>query len=79
MENKRQQNQTVQWVEPSVFTALESCAKFKPELGVQVKKLQEEQGRIQVKISIPNVGRNLFIQKLTHFLCISLLDFAPKN
>jgi len=81
MTRERLQNVTQQWVDEKVYDALMKCKEFRPELDVNVKAIDRDESKsmVKVKIYVNNVGKYLFVQKLTYFLCTALMDYSEKN
>lgn len=68
---------TQQWVKRSVFESMEKCAKYRPDLQTHVSEIETDSDSMMVKakIHINGAGRNLFTQRLTHFIITSLTEF----
>jgi len=81
MTRERTQHVTQQWVDEKVYDALMKCIEFRPELDVNVKALDRDgyKSMVKVKIYVNNVGKYLFVQKLTYFLCTALMDYSEKD
>jgi len=76
---KREQHVTQQWVHKSVFESLQKCAERRPDLMINVKSIKEEEDRIQCRIYVNNVGRNMYTQKLIYFICTALTEYHTIN
>jgi len=81
MTRERNQHVTQQWVDEKVYDALMKCIEFRPELDVNVKAIERDESKsmVKVKIYVNNVGKYLFVQKLTYFLCTALMDYSEKD
>jgi len=81
MTRERNQHVTQQWVDEKVYDALIKCIEFRPELDVNVKAIERDESKsmVKVKIYVNNVGKYLFVQKLTYFLCTALMDYSEKD
>jgi len=81
MTRERTQHVTQQWVDEKVYDALMKCIEFRPELDVNVKAIDRDESKsmVKVKIYVNNVGKYLFVQKLTYFLCTALMDYSEKD
>jgi len=81
MTRERLQNVTQQWVDEKVYDAMMKCIEFRPELDVNVKAIEKDESKsmVKVKIYVNNVGKYLFVQKLTYFLCTALMDYSEKD
>lgn len=77
----RTQNITQQWVHDKVFKAMKKCLTMRPDLDISIKEMErdEETEMVKVKIHVNNVGKYLFVQKLTYFLCTALMEYAEKD
>ena len=76
MTTEKQDKQiTQQWVKGSVYDAMSKCCKYRPDLQVHVSEIERDGDMVKAKIHINGAGRNLFTQKLTHFIITSLTEF----
>ena len=75
MTEKQDKQITQQWVKREVFDAMEKCCKYRPDLQVHVSQIEGDEQMVKAKIHINGAGRNLFTQKLTHFIITSLTEF----
>jgi len=66
---------TQQWVKRSVYDCMEKCSKYRPDLQVHVSEIEGDEQMVKAKIHINGAGRNLFTQKLVHFIITSMTEF----
>ena len=74
-ETKQDKQITQQWVKRSVYDSMTKCAKYRPDLQVHVSEIDSDGDMVKAKIHINGAGRNLFTQKLTHFIITSMTEF----
>lgn len=77
-ENKEERTQrpisTRQWVEESVFLALQKTAKTRPDYEVLVTEIEKDGDVILAELSFRQIGRVLFVRRLTSFIIQAMKD-----
>lgn len=68
---------TQQWVRTEHYEAFLKCSKLRPDLSVKINLLEEDEtGLIKhVRLTFTNIGRNLYMQRVFHFICTSLTEY----
>lgn len=65
---------TRQWVEESVFLALQKTAKTRPDYEVLVAEIEKDGDVVLTQLSFRNIGRVLFVRRLTSFIIQAMKD-----
>lgn len=68
---------TQQWVRKEHFEAFVKCSTLRPDLSVKVIELERDSHDLLVKARFvfTNIGRNLYVQRLFHFISTSLTEY----
>ena len=75
-----EQTMTVQWFKRKHFEAMERCAKFRPDLQVSIKELEDSQeDMVHARVTFATGGRTLLVQKMSQFILTSLDEFFENN
>ena len=71
---------TQQWVKREHYEAFLKCSKFRPDLSVKITLVQEDESGLLClcRMTFTNVGRNLYMQRVIHFICTSLSEFQTE-
>lgn len=71
---------TQQWVKTEHYEAFLKCSKFRPDLSVKVTLIGEDESGLlkNCKLTFTNVGRNLYMQRVFHFICTSLSEYQTE-
>lgn len=72
---------TRQWVKKEHFEAFVRCSKLRPDLYVRMNQLEEDETGVLIlaQFTFTNVGRNLYTQRLIHFICTSLTEYQTET
>lgn len=72
---------TQQWVKTSHFEAFMKCSRLRPDLSVKVTLLDEEDSGLlkHCRMTFTNIGRNLYMQRVIHFICTSLTEYQTEH
>lgn len=75
-----EQTITIQWFKRKHFEAMERCAKFRPDLQVSIKELEDSQeDMVHARVQFQTGGRTLLVQKMSQFIITSLDEFSENN
>jgi hypothetical protein len=74
-EEKQLKQITQQWVKRSVFECMEKCSKYRPDLQIHVSEMEGDDLMVKAKIHVNGGGKNLFSQRLVHFVITSMTEF----
>jgi hypothetical protein len=70
------QSATEQYIELDVYRAMIATSLLRPDMGASITVIDEESlpdfEMLKVKITFKSVGRNLFTQRLTQFIILSM-------
>jgi hypothetical protein len=71
---------TQQWVKLEHYEAFVKCSKFRPDLSVKITEVAKDDRGILVhcRMTFTNVGRNLYMQRVFHFLLTSLSEYQTE-
>ena len=69
-----------QWVKLEHYEAFVKCSKFRPDLSVKITELDKDDRGILIhcRMTFTNIGRNLYMQRVIHFICTSLTEYQTE-
>ena len=69
---------TQQWVKLEHYEAFVKCSKFRPDLSTKITELDRDGLLVHCRMSFTNIGRNLYMQRVIHFICTSLTEYQTE-
>jgi hypothetical protein len=72
---------TQQWVKLEHYEAFVKCSKFRPDLSVKITEVAKDDSGLLVhcRMTFTNIGRNLYMQRVIHFICTSLTEYQTEH
>jgi hypothetical protein len=69
---------TQQWVKLEHYEAFVKCSKFRPDLSAKITELDKDGILVHCRMTFTNIGRNLYMQRVIHFVCTSLTEYQTE-
>ena len=69
---------TQQWVKLEPYEAFVKCSKFRPDLSTKITELDRDGLLVHCRMTFTNIGRNLYMQRVIHFVCTSLTEYQTE-
>jgi len=69
---------TQQWVKLEHYEAFVKCSKFRPDLSAKITELDKDGLLVHCRMTFTNIGRNLYMQRVIHFVCTSLTEYQTE-
>ena len=69
---------TQQWVRLEHYDAFVKCSKFRPDLSTKITELDRDGLLVHCRMTFTNIGRNLYMQRVIHFVCTSLTEYQTE-
>lgn len=70
---------TQQWVRLEHYDAFVKCSKFRPDLSTKITELDRDGLLVHCRMTFTNIGRNLYMQRVIHFVCTSLTEYQTEH
>jgi hypothetical protein len=70
---------TQQWVRLEHYDAFVKCSKFRPDLSTKITELDRDGILVHCRMTFTNIGRNLYMQRVIHFVCTSLTEYQTEH
>ena len=71
---------TQQWVKLEHYEAFVKCAKFRADFSAKMTILETDDSGLLIhcRMTFTNIGRNLYMQRVIHFICTSLTEYQTE-
>lgn len=71
---------TQQWVKLEHYEAFVKCSKFRADFSAKITELDKDDSGLLVhcRMTFTNIGRNLYMQRVIHFICTSLTEYQTE-
>ena len=69
---------TQQWVKLEHYEAFVKCSKVRPDLSTKITELDRDGLLVHCRMTFTNIGRNLYMQRVIHFVCTSLTEYQTE-
>ena len=60
---------TQQWVKLEHYEAFVKCSKVRPDFSTKITELDRDGLLVHCRMTFTNIGRNLYMQRVIHFVC----------
>ena len=70
---------TQQWVKLEHYEAFVKCSKFRPDFSAKITELDKDGLLVHCRMTFTNIGRNLYMQRVIHFVCTSLTEYQTEH
>ena len=69
---------TQQWVKLEHYEAFVKCSKCRPDFSAKITELDKDGLLVHCRMTFTNIGRNLSMQRVIHFVCTSLTEYQTE-
>jgi hypothetical protein len=69
---------TQQWVKLEHYEAFVKCSKCRPDFSAKITELDKDGLLVHCRMTFTNIGRNLYMQRVIHFVCTSLTEYQTE-
>jgi hypothetical protein len=75
IKTESQKHIIVQWFKRHHWESMQRCAKFRPDLNVSLRVKSQDDQMVYGQLTFTSIGRNLYHQRLVHFIITSLDEY----
>jgi hypothetical protein len=69
---------TQQWVKLEHYEAFVKCSRCRPDFSAKITELDKDGLLVHCRMTFTNIGRNLYMQRVIHFVCTSLTEYQTE-